>query len=67
MMPFMGIQVLAMFLLYMWPSTGLWLPHLLYKQVATRRLYKFVTTALRQARDKLACGLAGVRKMDLQT
>jgi TRAP-type mannitol/chloroaromatic compound transport system permease large subunit len=31
MMPFMGIQVLAMFLLYMWPSIGLWLPHLLYK------------------------------------
>ena len=31
MMPFMGIQILAMFLLYMWPSIGLWLPHLLYK------------------------------------
>jgi TRAP-type mannitol/chloroaromatic compound transport system permease large subunit len=31
MMPFMAIQVLAMFLLYMWPSIGLWLPHLLYK------------------------------------
>ncbi|MEO8332556.1 MAG: TRAP transporter large permease subunit [Gallionella sp.] len=31
MMPFMGIQVLAMALLYAWPSIGLWLPHLLYK------------------------------------
>ena len=31
MMPFMAIQVLAMFLLYAWPSIGLWLPHLLYK------------------------------------
>jgi TRAP-type mannitol/chloroaromatic compound transport system permease large subunit len=31
MMPFMGIQVLAMFMLYAWPAVGLWLPHLLYK------------------------------------
>ncbi|GAB1386830.1 TRAP transporter large permease subunit [Melaminivora sp.] len=31
MMPFMGIQVLAIVLLYLWPSIGLWLPHLLYK------------------------------------
>jgi TRAP-type mannitol/chloroaromatic compound transport system permease large subunit len=31
MMPFMGIQVLAMALLYAWPAIGLWLPHLLYK------------------------------------
>jgi len=31
MMPFMGIQILAMFLLYVWPAIGLWLPHLLYK------------------------------------
>ena len=31
MMPFMAIQVLAMFLLYMWPAIGLWLPQLLYK------------------------------------
>lgn len=31
MMPFMGIQILAMFLLYAWPAIGLWLPHLLYK------------------------------------
>jgi TRAP-type mannitol/chloroaromatic compound transport system permease large subunit len=31
MMPFMGIQVLAMFLLYAWPAIGLWLPQLLYK------------------------------------
>lgn len=31
MMPFMGIQVFAMFLLYIWPAIGLWLPHLLYK------------------------------------
>jgi TRAP-type mannitol/chloroaromatic compound transport system permease large subunit len=31
MLPFMAIQVLAMFLLYMWPQIGLWLPQLLYK------------------------------------
>jgi len=31
MMPFMGIQVLAIFLLYWWPQIGLWLPHLLYR------------------------------------
>ena len=30
MLPFMGIQVLAMFLLYMWPDIGLWLPRVLY-------------------------------------
>ncbi len=31
MMPFMGIQVLALTLLYIWPQIGLWLPGLLYK------------------------------------
>jgi len=31
MMPFMGIQIIAIFLLYMFPQIGLWLPHLLYK------------------------------------
>jgi len=31
MMPFMAIQVFAMFLLYVFPQIGLWLPHLLYK------------------------------------
>ncbi|MCX7165428.1 MAG: TRAP transporter large permease subunit [Rhodocyclales bacterium] len=31
MMPFMGIQVFALFLLYMFPGIGLWLPELLYK------------------------------------
>jgi TRAP-type mannitol/chloroaromatic compound transport system permease large subunit len=31
MMPFMGIQVLALALLYMFPQIGLWLPQLLYK------------------------------------
>jgi TRAP-type mannitol/chloroaromatic compound transport system permease large subunit len=31
MMPFMGIQVLALVLLYLWPQIGLWLPGLLYK------------------------------------
>ena len=31
MMPFMGIQVLALFLLYLFPGIGLWLPHMLYK------------------------------------
>lgn len=30
MMPFMLIQVFAMFLLYMWPQIGLWLPSKLY-------------------------------------
>jgi TRAP-type mannitol/chloroaromatic compound transport system permease large subunit len=31
MMPFMGIQLLALALLYVWPQIGLWLPNLLYK------------------------------------
>jgi TRAP-type mannitol/chloroaromatic compound transport system permease large subunit len=31
MLPFMGIQVLAIFLLYQFPAIGLWLPQLLYK------------------------------------
>jgi TRAP-type mannitol/chloroaromatic compound transport system permease large subunit len=31
MLPFMGIQVLAIVLLYMFPQIGLWLPQLLYK------------------------------------
>jgi TRAP-type mannitol/chloroaromatic compound transport system permease large subunit len=31
MMPFMGIQVLALALLYIWPQIGLWLPSVLYK------------------------------------
>ncbi len=31
MMPFMGIQVLALALLYIFPGIGLWLPHILYK------------------------------------
>jgi TRAP-type mannitol/chloroaromatic compound transport system permease large subunit len=30
MMPFMGIQVLALALLYIWPQIGLWLPSVLY-------------------------------------
>jgi TRAP-type mannitol/chloroaromatic compound transport system permease large subunit len=30
MMPFMGIQVVALFLLYMFPAIGLWLPQVLY-------------------------------------
>ncbi len=30
MMPFMGIQVLAIILLYMFPAIGLWLPSVLY-------------------------------------
>ncbi|HWA38795.1 MAG TPA: TRAP transporter large permease subunit [Burkholderiales bacterium] len=30
MLPFMGIQVVAIFLLYMWPQIGLWLPSVLY-------------------------------------
>jgi tripartite ATP-independent transporter DctM subunit len=31
MLPFMGIQILAIFLLYMFPAIGLWLPSVLYK------------------------------------
>ena len=31
MLPFMGIQVLAIVLLYNFPAIGLWLPHVLYK------------------------------------
>ena len=30
MVPFMGIQVLALVLLYIWPQIGLWLPQMLY-------------------------------------
>jgi TRAP-type mannitol/chloroaromatic compound transport system permease large subunit len=31
MLPFMGIQVFALFLLYMFPGIGLWLPQTVYK------------------------------------
>jgi TRAP-type mannitol/chloroaromatic compound transport system permease large subunit len=31
MMPFMGIQVIALVLLYLFPDIGLWLPRILYK------------------------------------
>jgi TRAP-type mannitol/chloroaromatic compound transport system permease large subunit len=31
MLPFMGIQVVAMAMLYLWPQIGLWLPGVLYK------------------------------------
>ena len=31
MMPFMAIQVLAIFLLYQFPAIGMWLPQMLYK------------------------------------
>ncbi|WP_286936953.1 TRAP transporter large permease [Achromobacter sp. UBA4530] len=31
MMPFMGIQVVAIFLLYMFPAIGMWLPTVLYR------------------------------------
>ncbi|MDP2817782.1 MAG: TRAP transporter large permease subunit [Polaromonas sp.] len=31
MLPFMGIQILAIFLLYQFPAIGMWLPQLLYK------------------------------------
>ncbi|QJR16191.1 TRAP transporter large permease [Usitatibacter palustris] len=31
MIPFMGIQIIALTLLYIWPSIGLWLPSVLYK------------------------------------
>jgi hypothetical protein len=31
MLPFMGIQILAIVLLYTFPAIGLWLPEVLYK------------------------------------
>ena len=31
MIPFMGIQILAIVLLYIWPAIGMWLPQTLYK------------------------------------
>jgi TRAP-type mannitol/chloroaromatic compound transport system permease large subunit len=31
MLPFMGIQVIALVLLYLFPAIGLWIPHALYK------------------------------------
>ena len=31
MLPYMGIQVIALVLLYVFPGIGLWLPHILYK------------------------------------
>ncbi len=31
MMPFMGIQLIALALLYLFPAIGLWIPHMLYK------------------------------------
>ena len=31
MLPFMGIQVIAIFMLYMFPQIGLWLPQVLYR------------------------------------
>jgi TRAP-type mannitol/chloroaromatic compound transport system permease large subunit len=31
MLPFMGIQILAIFILYLFPGIGLWLPEVLYK------------------------------------
>jgi TRAP-type mannitol/chloroaromatic compound transport system permease large subunit len=32
MLPFMGIQVIAIVLLYVWPQIGLWLPQVLYSR-----------------------------------
>jgi TRAP-type mannitol/chloroaromatic compound transport system permease large subunit len=31
MLPFMGIQIIAMAMLYLWPQIGMWLPSVLYK------------------------------------
>ena len=31
MMPFMGIQIIALILLYTFPDIGLWLPRAIYK------------------------------------
>ena len=36
MLPFMGIQVLGIILLYAFPAIGLWLPELLYKSSCAR-------------------------------
>jgi TRAP-type mannitol/chloroaromatic compound transport system permease large subunit len=30
MMPYMGLQIVAMFILYQWPQIGLWLPSVMY-------------------------------------
>ena len=30
MLPYMGIQIFAMVLLYIWPDIALWLPYVLY-------------------------------------
>ncbi|HRA23235.1 MAG TPA: hypothetical protein PLK52_06720 [Usitatibacteraceae bacterium] len=30
MLPYMGIQIIALALLYTWPGIGLWLPSVLY-------------------------------------
>jgi TRAP-type mannitol/chloroaromatic compound transport system permease large subunit len=30
MMPFMGLQIISMFILYVWPQLGLWLPSVMY-------------------------------------
>jgi TRAP-type mannitol/chloroaromatic compound transport system permease large subunit len=30
MLPFMGLQIVAMFILYSWPQLGLWLPSVMY-------------------------------------
>jgi TRAP-type mannitol/chloroaromatic compound transport system permease large subunit len=30
MIPFMGLQIVAIFILYLWPQIGLWLPSVLY-------------------------------------
>ena len=32
MMPFMGLQIVAMFILYAFPQLGLWLPSVLYSR-----------------------------------
>jgi TRAP-type mannitol/chloroaromatic compound transport system permease large subunit len=32
MLPFMGIQVIAIILLYQFPAIGLWLPSVLYSR-----------------------------------
>jgi TRAP-type mannitol/chloroaromatic compound transport system permease large subunit len=30
MLPFMGIQIIAIFMLYVFPEIGMWLPSVLY-------------------------------------
>jgi hypothetical protein len=59
MMPFMGIQVIALALLYAFPGIGLWLPHILYKQWRKRGSSdpaRFLCAAMSRRRRRLRRG-----------